>query len=532
MGFELILAFLLLPHNSVFAFLPLDVPRSTKEQSKSLTCRNVHSAVTSPLSRVSFNSTQFLASFSESSSSQESTNENEVATRQGREPDEGGGSAPAEAENIQKLCQLLEASTTSPNHQLRLESTENDGVRGVYIDQDIPKDGIILSIPLGACLQDSNIPEWMESLEDRIDWATRLAANLLDLELRPKQDTSLDQGRDLWLSMLPDREYLKASLPVHWPEETASSARCTALELAVDSAYFVRAEAVEDLFEGLSESNLVDGKTPEEVRSMCHSALDLVQTRSCRLVEPTKPGEDNDPRMMLFSSESTPPIRALAPIFDFINHGASTVDGGCGANAYFGLEKAKEGNQQALVVRALRDLAANEEVLIDYGSSAKPAWKCLVSYGFVPQFSDPSDSPSTSSDENGDIAELFMDGCRFEVGPSWIPTELVTEAMASIQAESGEPIISANESSEEAEQEEIVLTPQLALRIARRISDVAYQLLLEPEPVEFSSTDDDPSKASSAFQVVSNQLAASLRWSQHRVLLACAKGLHDQASGE
>ena len=37
-------------------------------------------------------------------------------------------------------------------------------------------------------------------------------------------------------------------------------------------------------------------------------------------------------------------------------------------------------------VRATCDIAEGEEVLIDYGDSARTAWRCLTSYGFVPEY--------------------------------------------------------------------------------------------------------------------------------------------------
>jgi hypothetical protein len=56
-----------------------------------------------------------------------------------------------------------------------------------------------------------------------------------------------DLGHKLWLSMLPDPDLLQASLPVHWDDDTVQSARYTALELASDSAYFARAQGIEEL---------------------------------------------------------------------------------------------------------------------------------------------------------------------------------------------------------------------------------------------------------------------------------------------
>jgi hypothetical protein len=176
-----------------------------------------------------------------------------------------------------------------------------------------------------------------------------------------------------------------------------------------------------------------------------------------------------------------------------------------------------------LVVRATADLRAGEEVLIDYGESARPAWKCLLSYGFVPQYNRiPSPGESTDDDDDDDenLAEVYMDGARYEVGPSSIPVEMVAAATASMY---GPPDLEMGE----LEEIEITLSPEVALRIARRLSDVAYHLLLEPERDMY---DDHPAATPTPFQVMSNKLASSLRWSQHRILLACALGLREFAT--
>jgi hypothetical protein len=274
--------------------------------------------------------------------------------------------------------------------------------------------------------------------------------------------------------------------------------------------------------DALEDCEMANGLNNDSLREMCNNALDLVQTRSCR------------PEGGSEGFEVGPPIRFMVPIFDFINHGSMRCRGEAGANAQFRLESSvaendgRESNQ--LLVCATRDLKAGEEVLIDYGESARPAWKCLFSYGFVPQYNhipDPGDSSGSGEeeeddDENENVAEVFMDGIRYEVGPSSIPVDMVAAASPFLFA-------SADAKGEEPEETEIALTPEVALKIARRISDVAYHLLLEPESDMY---DDHPSATPTPFQVISNKLASSLRWSQHRTLLACALGLRQFATEE
>jgi hypothetical protein len=322
-------------------------------------------------------------------------------------------------------------------------------------------------------------------------WASRLAAALIDKQLNLSSPT---KSMDVWLQLLPEPKFLRASLPIHWDEQLLSKAKCTALELAVDSALFSRADAITDLTMALQ-----DNEDVENIKELCDNALDLVQTRSCRV-----------------ETADGVYIRLLAPIFDFINHGST-------ANAVFALE------DENLVVRATTDLNEGEQVLIDYGDSARPHWKCLVSYGFVPEYSE--------KDEEANIAEVYVHGRRFEVGPSAIPLDLVEELEAHAESEG------FYERPEVEEAPETVLTPDIALRLANRLSEVAFQLLLDTDQEEMVSLDDgDDSEEmdedddeqddnQNPEDVVSATLAASLRFAQHRTLLACASGLIDWREG-
>jgi hypothetical protein len=148
----------------------------------------------------------------------------------------------------------------------------------------------------------------------------------------------------------------------------------------------------------------------------------------------------------------------------------------------------------------------------------------LLSYGFVPQYNripGPGESTADDDDDDENEAEVYIDGVRYEVGASSVPVEMVAAASALGYM--------PDFRESEPEQPEISLTPEIALRLARRISDVAYQMLLEPERDMY---DDHPAAVPTPFQVISNRLAASLRWSQHRVLLTCALGLGQFAADE
>lgn len=369
---------------------------------------------------------------------------------------------PSSVMNLSKLSELLGAT---PHDLLRVETNPNK-VRGVYLNRAIKENDVILSLPLESCLRDDSPPDWFQQTSET-SWATRLAAALMDAQ----SSSSDSAAMSMWLKLMPDANFLRASLPIHWPEDVLSSARCTALELAVDSAYFARADVLNDL-----------GQT--YTKAQCDNALDLVQTRSCRV------------------EYNGVPIRILAPIFDMINHGSSRSLGAAGsANSAFGLE------ERALVVRAMVDLEANDQVLIDYGDSAWPSWRCLASYGFVPE-----------CHGEDDVAEVYVRGRCFEVGPTTIPVDLVATAST----------------VDVYDQEEPVLMPHIALIIANRLSEVAFQLLLDPEELliedhlDDDKTDEDENQT--VEEIISAKLAASLRWQQHRTLLACASGLRDWAA--
>jgi len=430
-------------------------------------------------------------------------------------------------EKLSQLCNFLHAE---PQDLLRFENEDSGGVRGIHLNRSIKSGEIVLKLPLDSCLTDDQSPSWLhdEVKTDPHRWATRLAASWIDLHLKNNHTDNTQQvgtykGHVVWSSLLPDPEYLRASLPVHWPETTVLNARSTALELAADSAYFARAEAVNDLVRGIQRSPYMELFSKENevdihkrMNQLAHHALDLVQTRSCRL-EDENGSDDPDCR------------RALAPIFDFINHGSRNT---ANANAYFSLEEQQQQQQltesllsdisssnlehKYLVVRSMKDISQDEEVKIDYGASARPAWKCLLSYGFVPEYK----RTTIYAEGVENLAEVYMKGVRYEVADNSVPIDMVADAT---------PRPWVEEDDDDHQSNENVLTPDIALRIAGRIADAAYYLLLEPEQIldeNESNLEEDPDTIPpTPFEVISKQLAASLRWSQHRILLTCAAGL-------
>ena len=213
---------------------------------------------------------------------------------------------------------------------------------------------------------------------------------------------------------------------------------------------------------------------------------------------------------------SSQPLRLLAPVFDLINHHPTA------ANSAFHLQSDRK---NCLVVQALRDMVADEEVLVDYGpSSTRPAYQCLCSYGFVPDYKFHSNDRDVLDEE--ETAEVYLEGRRYEVGPTSIPETMVAAL---------------------SEDEEIALTPVIARRLEERISEAAYNMLMDPwkgtsiervscgddDGGDYSLTwvedDDVDTDTQSAHKIGSSRLAAQLRFHQHHILLACAQGLGEWA---
>ena len=426
-----------------------------------------------------------------------------------------------EHESLENLCTLLQANPADLLY-LAIE----DGERGVYVNEAIEEGDAILRIPLSSCIRDDCPPGWyqdaiqqrahddgdLDNVEDNphhynpSQWATRLAASLLSFQMNLSESeisSPVKQGQHTWLSMMPDEKILRASLPIHWSEDIVSSAKCTALELSIDTSFFARAEAVADLTAALGKE-LSSSLTADELERKCQNVLDLVQTRSCRVEA-------------LDGAKLCPQLRVLAPIFDFINHGSARHDGVGSANAYFGLEDEQYRNDSMLVVRAKRSIAKDEEVLFDYGDSTRPSWRCLASYGFVPEYRITSPDDEWEGEEDESVAEVFMDGSRYEVGSHIVPFEMVEAATFSLEEEQN-----TNDIDYDKKRQEVTcLSPEVALRIGKRVSDAAYQLLVEDVNDEEIENDLET--------IISYRSAASLRWSQHHVLLACATGLRDYA---
>jgi hypothetical protein len=426
-----------------------------------------------------------------------------------------------QAIKFQRLCEILYPQQST---LVRLDESE-EGVRGVYASKTISKGDVILTVPLEHCLRDDDIPFWMgeEAFDDDTDktesytassWAKRLAGSLLDVQLDVQAGIA-DEPADLWLSLLPEPSLLRASLPVHWNEDVIESAHCTALDLAVDSAYFARAEAVSDLLAALERCEAADSFSRSDLHSMAENALDIVQTRTCRVISP----------------DDGTTLRILAPLFDMLNHRHLP-------NAAFDVETvvvasendSSSDSDYALVVRATERIEKDSEIFISYGVATKPSWRCLASYGFVQSF-DPSIHVAEADEDDVMVysAEIFLEGTRYEVGPDSVPQELV-DAMA----ECIDPVSTLRPAP---------FTKQIALRLAQRISEAAFQMLLDDSDTSTQATiiptleddndlNDNLDENWSLSHIISSRQAAALRWNQHRILMSCSLGLRDWVAGQ
>ena len=389
------------------------------------------------------------------------------------------------------LNQLISDLGGSPSHLLRLFTTP-EGVRGVYLNEAVKEGDILLKIPLSSCLRDDDPPAWLiqqqegndDSDDDLVDvqtvqiqgWVTHLAASLLETQ-KQNQNKKLSKGLEKWLKLLPSS--LKDSLPVYWDESTLQSTQCRHLEMAVDSAFFARAGPLADL----AASNM----TREEIER----ALDLVQTRACRCSPRHREGSSS-----LDSSEKED-VRVLVPVFDMINHNYDN-------NAEFYMEG------EYMVVSALRDIDANTEICISYGSSTIPVWRCLFSYGFVPCVDDIYEH---------NVADMVTEeGYRFEVSPAEIPFELIQYHAQKNMQKSGSII------DEKGDLENYVeFTPEIGHAIVQQLTMNAKALEGANNNEEESQDDDGKSSLSP----VTIQLVNSLRESHRRTFLACAGGLRE-----
>jgi hypothetical protein len=411
-------------------------------------------------------------------------NTNQVVT-----DDEGG--------NLSQLIPLLGGS---PSHLLRLFK-KPEGYRGVYLNEAVQQGDILLQIPLSSCLRDDESPSWLhkqqQEKEEQIDdnnnknavvqiqgWVTRLTASLLDAQSNINQLPN--KGFQEWLRLMPSDTSLRHSLPIYWSDSILQSTECRKLELAVDSAYFARVEPLADL-------SACAGTTQAEIEY----ALDLVQTRAFRWSTNDENNEDDNNNINVDSSVVSDNLRVMVPVFDLINHHYEP-------NADFLLKG------DYMTLRALRDIEADKEVLVHYGSSTMPVWKCLFSYGFIPSIDEVYEHNTAEIVVVDDDVDCTY---RFEISPTEIPFELVQYYAQKL---------GNNEDIDNVE-----FTPEIGRAIVE-------QLKTSIKALEKITTvnDDDKNIQNSESSSLSLQLVKDLRESHRRTLVTCVEGLKEYMEGQ
>jgi len=388
---------------------------------------------------------------------------------------------------------------------------DHDGVRGVATNRPFRAGETIVRIPISSCVR-ANEP--LSNREGSSLETGLLAASIIQ-QFR-NADQQFTQMLSIYKQLLPAAEELKFFLPVRWsPQEIkqllplAGSRR---LQFGLDTALNRREQHVKDVFKVL-ENQQAPSCTVEEA----HAALDLVQSRACRVTLPYRNGNERE--------QVSLPI--MAPIFDFINHGDPDT-----VNAYYSIEYGGNGGNERnansnargaggrnnnsgnlhntddpstlplqdyyLTIKAYRPLMAGEQILLDYGSSAHPSWQCLLSYGFVPNLYGPVDQ--------NEKVEINVDGEFFEVTANSIPYYLVAHLA---QTRGGEDLDSWRPE----------VTPDMAMDIIEILNKAAFDLGKDiVGPMRQRKT------ASYAAQSISD-----LRHAQQRVLLTLKDAIERHA---
>ena len=289
---------------------------------------------------------------------------------------------------------------TVNDQTVKLESF--GGIRGIAACLPLKRGSDIVRIPISKC--------WRAN--DDIICEDDTIAGLCETVIR---NLHVDGP---YQRLLPDSEEFSTFLPIHWPHTSIDD-----LEL-VCSGFGKELASLRQERDDTSRILIDNGHAQDDIIL----SLDLVQTRTCRVAL----GEKS-------SAKST---EIMAPVFDMFNH--ATV----GVNSYYLIENTY--GEDFLVIRACDDIDAGQEIFLDYGSSTRPSWRCLLHYGFVPDRISKQDK-----------ATISVNGENYEVTARTIPYELV-EAL----------------STDNAHTQELVFMPEDAMNLAQ-LANIAVEALLK-----------------------------------------------------
>jgi hypothetical protein len=356
------------------------------------------------------------------------------------------------------FSRLLSASHSLTSAPLVLR--ENSfGIRGIHIADNTVHGGecvapndILLSVPLSSCLRSDRRIHWDDIDETNNgsmdpdqqehydgDWPFRLSQAFLQHETSVAHVQQSPSYWEAYLELLPDRNQLHKTLPVHWSEKALKATSLKSFKIRSEADWKYRSEIKSrllqiygaDLCNKLSFSRTFD------------DLYDLITTRACQIELDGRKGY------------------ILAPVFDMLNHASHGWN-----NASYKLERTKtfddNGGGFSLVVRSKRELDPGEEILIDYGECTRDL-NCLHNYGFLPTRGNDLAAGAEVTDEEGNIY-IFQRESEYGIG-----TELLGAASDAVRREKGLEPLPDDESLVLGEDEALWIIHLLDKQIRRTI---------------------------------------------------------------
>ena len=285
------------------------------------------------------------------------------------------------------------------------------GLRGLRAVADIVDGEVFLRVPLSVCLS----PSPSTSSSSSLVWQARLALRLIE-ESRLRERS---HWHPYMLALLDEatRADLRASLPVHWPDDLLDEGGDDAMSMADLVTEARRAKAWRDdqwIAVMQQQQHRQSGNTaldntgsPPVTREEFDWALDCVQTRNCRVGSSSGSNSGDDDARNVLSPffdlmNHDPSINSvffLAELHDNDNHEASYSTSSSSSSMLMlcvcyeghGVDK---GGDVCLNYRNV-NVAANEGDTTEQPALFGPDYY-LFSYGFIPSPS-PSDDSSSSS---------------------------------------------------------------------------------------------------------------------------------------
>lgn len=238
----------------------------------------------------------------------------------------------------------------------------DDGERGIIATKDISKGSILFQVPMKVAVvdDDEELQKW--GSENPAPWSVRLACKILQLKA--------EGGGSAW------KDYVN-TLPNLVPSPLSSSfgwddIRAIGYPIAREQLDFTN-WMIMSHWKALPNDAVPPGTTFEDFLHaicVCHSRTFSVPAR-------TKDGI----------------VRFLMPLVDMLNH-AGDVDLDSGLAGQESSERSiacdavrwdcvsKIGGQQMMIISAVRDIAAGEEVTLSYGERSNDDF--FLYYGFIP----------------------------------------------------------------------------------------------------------------------------------------------------